>query len=73
MGYLEPTVALTTCEQALRDLYRHAYQASHGSGWLQAVSTEDQRVRWDERQTEEEQRRHITGRYGTSRGTRRYA
>jgi Swt1-like HEPN len=46
---LEPTAALQTCENALRQLMAHAYKKSYGDDWLQRITTEDQRNEWLER------------------------
>ena len=53
MPTLEPTVALETCENALRQLMAHAYKAEYGPGWLQRISTPEQRAQWAERAKDE--------------------
>jgi hypothetical protein len=61
MPTLEPTVALETCENALRQLMAHAYKAEWGGGWLERVSNEDQRNQWAERgKTESTRRKGVT-------------
>lgn len=46
MASLEPTIALTTCENALRELMSYVYCDRYGEGWLNVVATEKQRVQW---------------------------
>lgn len=50
---LEPSVALSTCETALRELMTYAYEKCHGSEWLEQVSKPEQREQWAERATVE--------------------
>ncbi|QRE80380.1 hypothetical protein F1734_09060 [Rhodococcus ruber] len=57
MATLEPEVALTTCENALRELMAHAYSEAYGTEWLQKVTTEKQRAGWPNRKSEETLRR----------------
>lgn len=49
MASLEPSVALYTCETALRELMAHAYATSYGPGWLTRVTSQKQRDSWTER------------------------
>lgn len=53
MTTFEPSVALTTCENALRELMRSAYSGTWGSVWIEKVATEKQRARWDEHRAAE--------------------
>lgn len=46
MVALDPTVALETCENALRQLMTHAYRDAYGDDWLDRITTEDQRNEW---------------------------
>jgi len=46
---LEPSVALSTCETALRELMTHRYALEFGPDWLTRVSTSTQRTRWADR------------------------
>jgi hypothetical protein len=57
---LDPTVALETCENALRQLMTHAYHHAYGDGWLERISTEDQRNEWESRaETEKTTRKGV--------------
>ncbi|MDR6971701.1 hypothetical protein [Leifsonia shinshuensis] len=49
MSLLEPSAALSSFESALRELMLHAYKQAWGDGWLDRVSTEQQRAKWDQR------------------------
>lgn len=49
MATLEPTIALTTCENALRELMAYVYRERYGDNWLNKVATEKQRAQWVER------------------------
>ena len=57
MVALEPAIALETCENALRQLMAVAYEQAFGSGWLERISTSDQRQQWAERAVEESRTR----------------
>jgi hypothetical protein len=46
---LEPSVALTVCENALRELMRQAFSAAWGTNWVEKISTSEQRAGWAER------------------------
>lgn len=54
---LEPTVAVTTLERALRLLLRRTLQAAWGQGWLERVTTPAQREQWQGRHEQEQARR----------------
>lgn len=54
---LEPTVAVTTLERALRQLLSRELRAGWGHGWLERVTTPQQRDRWQERYEQERARR----------------
>lgn len=56
MPTLEPSVALSTCETALREL-THSYGTSYGDDWLERVSTPSQRKAWEGRASDEKQAR----------------
>lgn len=60
MPTLEPAQALYACENALRQLFTHAFQEAFGVDWLEAVSTAEQRAKWIER-AEAEKRRALIG------------
>lgn len=49
MVTLEPSIALSTCENALRRLMSHVYPSAYGAGWIEKVTTEVQRKAWPER------------------------
>lgn len=49
MAVLDPSVALNVCENALRELMRHAFHEMWGTDWLSNVSTPKQRATWLER------------------------
>jgi hypothetical protein len=53
MPTLEPSVALATCEAALRQLMAFTYRQEWGDQWLERISTETQRDIWAERATAE--------------------
>lgn len=57
MGHLEPTIALRTCERALRDLYAAAYQSAYGEDWLARIADAKAIARWEEKRDEEHKRR----------------
>jgi hypothetical protein len=61
MAHLEPTAALTTCEQALRELYARAYTEAFGPGWLDLVATADRRNAWRAKREVERARRTRAG------------
>lgn len=46
---LEPSVALSTCETALRELMTYAYEDRYGNAWLDRVTKPKQREAWAER------------------------
>lgn len=49
MPTLEPSIALSTCETALRELMTYAYETRYGSAWLEQVTKPRQRELWAER------------------------
>lgn len=49
MATLEPSVALSTCETALRELMAYEYERSFGPEWLASISTPEQRSAWENR------------------------
>lgn len=53
MPTLDPSVALSTCETALRELMTHSYGTSYGGAWLDRVSTPTQRKAWEGRAADE--------------------
>jgi hypothetical protein len=57
--HLEPTIALTTCERALRALYQGAYSRAYGEGWLAHIASAEKISQWQAKR-EEERRRRIT-------------
>ncbi len=61
MPSLSPTEAVNTCENALRDLMTHAYRAKLGNGWLEKISTEQQRAAWASRAALQEKRKMRRG------------
>jgi hypothetical protein len=58
VGYLSPTVALNSCEQALRVLFAHAYRSAYGDDWLTRVASDDQIGSWRNRRDTEGRARH---------------
>jgi hypothetical protein len=58
---MQAAVALTTLERALRQLMEHAYAAKYGQGWVERISTPDQRSQWDDRARAEEGNRRGRG------------
>lgn len=55
MATLEPSVALSTCETALRELMTHCYLGTYGVDWLDRISTREQRESWVSRAETEAQ------------------
>lgn len=55
MSTLDPAIALSTCETALRELMAYVYEQAFGADWFKRVSTPRQREVWAER-AEVEQR-----------------
>lgn len=53
---LEPGQALLVCERALRTLFTHAYQLAYGGGWLEKITTAEQRDKWAAKAKGEEHR-----------------
>ncbi|KRE29942.1 hypothetical protein [Agromyces sp. Soil535] len=58
MSTLDPTIALSTCETALRELMTYAYERVFGADWLERVTTAKQREAWGVR-AEVEQRARV--------------
>ena len=50
---LDPAVALSTCETALRELMAYSFGEAFGPNWLNRVTTDQQRQVWQERAAEE--------------------
>jgi hypothetical protein len=61
VGHLEPTIALRTCERALRDLYTAAYPDAFGDGWLERIASAEKVARWEEKREVERKRREPRG------------
>ncbi len=53
MSALEPSVALTTCETALRQLMTLAYEAAYGDDWLGRIASKEQLDTWHARAGDE--------------------
>ncbi|GAA4960575.1 hypothetical protein [Kineococcus glutinatus] len=54
MAYLDPHLAVTTLEQALRQLITAVLSARDGEGWLERNFTADQLKEWRRKQNDEE-------------------
>ncbi|WP_155771686.1 hypothetical protein [Mycobacterium asiaticum] len=54
---MSPTEAVNTCENALRDLLAHVYRAKWGDGWIEKISTAEQRAKWAEKAELQEKRK----------------
>ncbi|MEV0949031.1 hypothetical protein [Promicromonospora sp. NPDC050249] len=54
---VEPTVAVTTLERALRQLMRREFEQRYGPAWLDHVTTPEQREKWKGRYDQEVARR----------------
>jgi hypothetical protein len=61
MPALSPTEAVNTCENSLRDLIEHAFRAKLGTGWLEKISTEEQRASWAEKAELQDKRKTRRG------------
>src|SRR4051794_1002937 len=61
VGHLEPSVALLTCERALRDLFEAAFLAAYGDEWLEQVANEQKLAGWREKRVTESKRRTNRG------------
>jgi hypothetical protein len=61
VAFLEPSIALTTCETALRALMTHVYAEKLGSGWLDRVVSADKLSAWAGRADEEARARGTKG------------
>lgn len=73
MGYLAPTIALSTCEQALRDLYARAYAEAFGADWLDRIATPAQRSNWQRKGNTERKKRTSAGAAAISEDELAYA
>lgn len=49
MVTLEPSIALFTCENAIRRLMSTVFSETYGPNWIEKVTTEKQRANWPER------------------------
>jgi hypothetical protein len=58
---LEPSVAVQTCEDALRQLMSYAYKEAYGEKWLEKISSADQRANWQHRYEQELKKRKQKG------------
>lgn len=54
---VEPTVAVTTLERALRQLMDRVFEEEYGPAWLDRVTTTEQRTKWHGRYEQEVARR----------------
>lgn len=61
MVTLEPTIAQSTCENALRSLMGYVFLQKYGADWIERVATEQQRELWAERAKEEQKTRQRRG------------
>ncbi|WP_414122791.1 hypothetical protein [Corynebacterium nuruki] len=61
MAHLPPSVALSTCETALRQLLTFVLSQKHGLNWLTAVVSADKLVKWQERKEVEAKKRTTRG------------
>lgn len=61
MSALEPSVALSMCETALRELMVHAYGAAYGEAWLSKVASSEQIESWAQRAADESSARAPKG------------
>lgn len=57
MVTLQPLQAIETLERALRQLMAHAFRQRYGPGWLESISTSDQRSKWQAKRDQERDRR----------------
>lgn len=58
---MEPSIALVTCEQALRQLMKIAYRQAYGDTWLSKVAGPDRIAKWRGVRTAEEAKRGTRG------------
>lgn len=61
MPTLDPTVAVQTCEDALRQLMTYSYAKAYGPGWVQTISSPEQRKDWTKRHEQEQKKRNGKG------------
>lgn len=73
MAHLPPSVALSSCENALRQLLTLVLQQKHGHGWLATVVNDDKRARWTDRRAVEERKRLTRGVAAVPSGLLNYA
>jgi hypothetical protein len=57
VAILEPSIALRTCENALRQLMSHVYPQAYGPDWLQQITNSKQRADWQRRADQENEKR----------------
>lgn len=61
MPALSPNESVNTSENALRDLLARVYRAKWGDGWLEKISTAEQRAKWAEKAELQEKRKARRG------------
>lgn len=61
MVTLEPSIAQSTCENALRSLMGYVFLQKYDADWIERVSTEQQRELWAERAKAEQKTRERRG------------
>lgn len=61
MTAMEPSLALSACETALRELMTFAYTEAYGAGWVTRVAAETKRQSWQERADVEQKSRGAKG------------
>lgn len=61
MAILNPAVALSTCETALRELLSYAYTAKFGPKWLRTIASPNKIAEWEERAVTESRARGSRG------------
>jgi hypothetical protein len=61
MATLEPTLAIQTLEDALRQLMSYVYTNEYGAAWLEKISSQEQRDEWTHRAEQEQKKRGPTG------------
>jgi hypothetical protein len=58
---LEPSIAVQTCEDALRQLMSYAYSEAYGASWIEKISSKEQREEWNRRYKQEVEKRRPRG------------
>lgn len=53
MSTLEPSIALSTLETAIRELMTYEYMSAYGSSWMEKVTSTAQREMWESRAKDE--------------------